>query len=69
VYGSSGVHFVELLRVQGKTEGGLETGAERLGVACSILSIYRKEKGEIDAPRARTPELLILALTNAAESR
>ena len=61
---------VQPLGVKSKTEGSADTGAESLSVTYRNTRQSRA-RGHIEEniPRARIPELLIFALTNAAASR
>ena len=68
---TQGARVVESLCVKGKTEGSFDARTECLSVAYmgNTMGDSTKLRHEISLPRARTPELLILALTKAAESR
>ena len=68
---TQGARVVESLSIKGKTEGSLDARAECLSVTYTEKYHGRRQvkKHEGLLPRASTPELLILALMKAAESR
>ena len=61
--------FVQPLGVKSKSKGDLDTRTEGLHVSCMKCLALLEWQCDKDKPRAKTPMLLILALTKAAESR
>jgi len=68
---TQGARVVEPLCVKGKAEGSFDARTECLSVTCTgnTMGDSTSQRHERYLPRARTPELLILALMKAAESR
>jgi hypothetical protein len=68
---TQGARVIKSLSVKGKTEGSFDARTECLGVSCTKMPwvMAQNQRHERYLPRARTPELLILALMKAAESR
>ena len=66
---TSRLRVVQFLSVKSKAEGNLDTRAKGLGVACDFVSTALPLIHVEPLPRAMTPVLLILALTNDEGSR
>lgn len=68
---TQGARVIESLSIKGKTEGSFDARTECLSIAYTgdTMSDSPSRRHERSLPRARTPELLILALMKAAESR
>lgn len=64
----AGSHIVELLGVEGKAESSLETGAQDLSVTWKTFNDQGFRVDAYAVPRATTPLLLILALSEAPEA-